>query len=73
MLSRISNEFGVTLTVQDLFKHPSITSMGKLIDLVKAGKQVEEISLIQDVDLNREVDKHDQATLIKYVVLGSYI
>lgn len=54
----------VQLTVQDLFKHPSITAMAKLIDCKKSGQPMID-ETVADVDLNKEVDKHDQATLIK--------
>ena len=67
LLARLSNEMNVQLTVQDLFRHATITSMAKLIDCKTSGQPVKVDETVSEVDLNKEVDKHDQATLIKWV------
>lgn len=56
VLKRVTEEFGYTLGVRDLFDNPTVSSFAKVIEGESAGRQS---SPLERVDLMAEVDSYE--------------
>jgi hypothetical protein len=60
LINRLNSQFGVKLSVQELFSYPTVSALSKLIDSklnTDVDKPVQ--TRLNNVDLVAEVNKHD--------------
>ncbi|CAH1778397.1 unnamed protein product [Owenia fusiformis] len=73
LLNKLLEKFNLELSVSDLFNYSTISAMGRLIDSKRGKATSDEVNIARDdVDLLKEVDRHDQAVVNMDIQLRAF-
>ena len=59
LINKLNALFGVELTVQNLFRYPTVAALSQLVDARKGNQEQPEVTDTDVIDLVAEVNKHD--------------